>query len=80
MKIPLLFSIVALQVVAFQLIWTRLNRRLPDLLIGARELPETIASTVAEFRRTAGRGRAALGFLYLLAGVLSAFVIPLDHH
>jgi hypothetical protein len=80
MKIPLLFCVVTLQVIAFQLIWARLNRRLPDLLIGNRDMPSNIAATIAEFRRNAGRGRIVLGVLYLLAAPLVAFLLPFDLH
>lgn len=80
MKIPFLFIVIAMQVIAFQLVWARLNRRLPDMLIGNREMPPAVASAVDGFRRNAGRARFALGVLYLIALALLAFVLPLDPH
>ncbi len=78
MKIPLLYLTISLQVVAFQLIWIRINRRLPDLLIGTPTMPEPTARRVAAFRERTGRTRILLGVLYLILAALAAFVVPLD--
>ena len=78
MKIPLLYTMISLQVVAFQLAWVRVNRRLPDLLIGSPAMPEETARKVSDFRTKAGRTRILLGILYLILAALAAFVVPLD--
>jgi hypothetical protein len=77
---PLHFTIVVMQVIAFQLLWTRLNRRLPDLLVGVREVPAGIAAELDLFRERSGRGRIVLGILYLLIVVAATFALPLDPH
>lgn len=77
---PLHFTIVVMQVIAFQILWTRLNRRLPDLIVGAREMPAAIAAELETFRRRSGRGRILLGALYLAIVVVATFALPLDPH
>jgi hypothetical protein len=77
---PLHFSMVAMQIVAFQILWTRLNRRLPDLMVGVREMPATIAAELDTFRARSGRGRVILGVLYLLTITIATFVLHLDPH
>ena len=80
MKLDLILIVIVLQVLAFQLLSTRLIRALPDLLIGSRNLPEAAARQVAAFKRRAGRTNVFLGILYLVACGVLGLMLPLDPH
>jgi hypothetical protein len=59
-------TMVALQVVLFQLVYRRVGRALPGFLLGATEHPPAVASAVARLRDGAGRWRAVAGVVLLV--------------
>lgn len=66
-------TVVALQVVVFQLAYRRLAVALPAILVGARDLPPDVATEVMQFRANAGRWRVAAGAGLL--GVLASSIV-----
>ncbi len=78
MKITILFSVVALQVLVFQFLAARFARVLPELQVGVRDLPAEVTAAVRAHVRRATLVRYPLGALLWLAALLLTFVLPLD--
>lgn len=65
-------TVVAVQVIVFQMLSRRLTRVLPDVLVGVRDLPAATEAELERFRARAGGGRVVAGAVLL--GILAAAV------
>ena len=79
MNIDVIFALVAIQVLVFQLLGGRFAAALAGGLPRRHDLPPEAAAALDRERAGAGHGRQLLGGLLLVAAALLAYVLPLGY-